>query len=162
MPAKLRRAKSFQIKYRMQNNAFWVSKYSNKIRVTILVRGSHMNMQMSILDILYFLKKHLLKWVPNELKCLFKPKKHSVKMKNFFIKLRKFLDFERKRVFLAFFQKSTYFKRLQNDLKWLVLCFMCILASQGVKRKRVFTSIASSAPVRCPQSSPQTPKWLNF
>ena len=51
--------------------------------MSILVRGSHMNMQMSILDILYFLKKHLLKWVPNELKCLFKPKKHSVKMKIF-------------------------------------------------------------------------------
>ena len=83
-------------------------------------------------------------------------------MKIFFKKHRKFLDDAKTRFFLAFFQKSTYFKRLQNDLKCLFLCFLCILAYQGVKGDKVFTFISHIAPVRHPQISLQAPKWLIF
>ena len=82
-------------------------------------------------------------------------------MKNFFQKTENFWMM-RKLVFLAFFQKSTYFKRLQNDLKCLFLCFLCILAYQGVKGDKVFTFISHIAPVRHPQISLQAPKWLIF
>ena len=108
---------------------------------------------------LYFLKKCLSKWGPNDLKWFVRPKKHGVKMKKFF---QKFFWMMRKLVFLAFFQKSTYFKRLQNDLKCLFLCFLCILAYQGVKGDKVFTFISHIAPVRHPQISLQAPKWLIF